>query len=67
MSFEPSTSNLRILSRNISINNLQKKIKIFQIPLTDKKNTFLEIFERKFGEGESHNTLDENIGFDGKR
>ena len=67
MSFEPSTSNLRILSRNISINNLQKKIKIFQIPLTDKKNTFLEIFERKFGEGESHNTLDENIGFDGKK
>ena len=67
VSFEPSTSNLRILSRNISINNLQKKIKIFQIPLTDKKNTFLEIFERKFGEGESHNTLDENIGFDGKK
>ena len=67
VSFEPSTSNLRILSRNISINNLQKKIKIFQIPLTDKKNTFLEIFERKFGEGESHNTLDEKIGFDGKK
>ena len=27
----------------------------------------MEIFERKFGEGESHNTLDENIGFDGKK
>lgn len=67
ISFEPSTSNLRILSRNISINNLQKKIKIFQIPLIDKKNSFSEMFERKFGEGESHNTLDQNIGFDGKK
>ena len=28
VSFEPSTSNLRILSRNISINNLENKIKI---------------------------------------
>ena len=26
ISFEPSTSNLRVLSRNISINNLEKKI-----------------------------------------
>ena len=36
--FEPSTSNLRILSRNISINNLEKNIKILPIPLTNKRN-----------------------------
>ena len=33
ISFEPSTSNLRVLSRNISINHLENKIKIFQIPV----------------------------------
>ena len=65
ISFEPSTSNLRILSRNISINNLEKKIKIFQIPLGFEKNKFLEFNERKFNEGESHNSLDKNIDFEG--
>ena len=67
VSFEPSTSNLRILSRNISINNLEKKIKIFQIPLGPEKNKFLEFNERKFNEGESHNSLDKNIDFEGKQ
>lgn len=67
ISFEPSTSNLRILSRNISINNLEKKIKIFQLPLGVNKNKFLEFSERKFNEGESHNSLDKNINFEGKK
>ena len=67
ISFEPSTSNLRILSRNISINNLEKKIKIFQLPLGENKNKFLEFSERKFNEGESHNSLDKNIDFEGKK
>ena len=35
ISFEPSSSNLRILSRNISINNLENKIKICQFPLSN--------------------------------
>ncbi len=67
ISFEPSTSNLRILSRNISINNLENKIKIFQIPLGTYKNQFKKFYERKFNEGESHNSLDENIDFEGKK
>ena len=46
--FEPSTSNLRILSRNISENNLNNKIKINQLPLTDKNNKFLEMQESEF-------------------
>ena len=33
ISFEPSTSNLRVLSRNIFINKFENKIKIFPIPL----------------------------------
>ena len=67
ISFEPSTSNLRILSRNISINNLENKIKIFQLPLGFYKNKFLDFHERKFNEGESHNSLNENIDFEGKK
>jgi len=67
ISFEPSTGNLRILSRNISINNLEKKIKIFQLPLGEEKNKFLEFNERKFNEGESHNSLDKSIDFEGKK
>ena len=66
ISFEPSTSNLRILSRNISINHLESKIKIFQIPLGIHKNNFLEFSEGKFIEGESNNSIDKNINFEGK-
>ena len=40
VSFEPSTSNLRILSRNISVNKLENNIKINQFPLTDKENEY---------------------------
>ena len=67
ISFEPSTSNLRILSRNISINNLESKIKIFQVPLGINKNNFLEFNEGKFIEGESNNSIDKNIDFEGKK
>ena len=42
-SFEPSTSNLRVLSRNIFLNNLSEKISISQFPLTSVKNIFLDI------------------------
>ena len=41
VSFEPSFNNLPILSRNIFINNLQNKITICQIPLSEKINKFL--------------------------
>ena len=43
------------------------KIKIFQIPLGTYENQFLEFNERKFNEGESHNSLDKNIDFEGKK
>lgn len=66
ISFEPSTSNLRILSRNISINHLESKIKIFQVPIGVNKNNFLKFNEGKFIEGESNNSIDENIDFEGK-
>ena len=40
IAFEPSSSNLRVLTRNISINNLEKNIKVVPIPLTNKENIF---------------------------
>jgi FkbM family methyltransferase len=64
--FEPSTSNLRILSRNISKNNLSSKIRINQFPLTNQKNKFLEMQELEFIEGWSMNSFGENIDFEGK-
>ena len=54
--FEPSTSNLRILSRNIFLNNLQKKIKIFPIALNDY-DTFSLFNEHKFVEAGALNTV----------
>ncbi len=65
ISFEPALSNLRVLSRNISINNFSNKIKIFQVALSNKKNTFQEFNESIFQEGGSLNTFGEKFGFDG--
>ena len=66
ISFEPSTSNLRVLSRNISINNLENKIKILSAPLSNKENQFLTMNEGDFVEGGALNTFGENYDFAGK-
>ncbi len=66
IAFEPSTSNLRILTRNISINNLEKKIKVVPIPLTNKENIFQEMKENNFIEGGALNSFGENYNFEGK-
>jgi FkbM family methyltransferase len=67
ISFEPSTSNLRVLSRNISINKLQNKIKIFQIPLGNKKNKFLKMKESAFVEGSALHVFGENYNYKGEK
>ena len=66
ISFEPSTSNLRVLSRNISINNLENKIKILSAPLSNKENQFLTMNEGNFIEGGALNTFGENYDFAGE-
>ena len=63
--FEPSTSNLRVLSRNIYINNLHENIFINQLPLSNKPNIFLPMKENDFQEGVSLNTFGENFNFEG--
>ena len=65
--FEPSTSNLQTLSRNISINKLNEKIKICQIPLTNKNNSFLMMKESQFEEGGALNVFGENFDFQGNK
>ena len=66
IAFEPSSSNLRVLTRNISINNLENKIKVVSIPLTNKENIFQEMKEGQFIEGGAMNSFGEKFGFDGK-
>lgn len=66
ISFEPSTSNLRILSRNISINNLEEKININQFPLSNVENKYLMFNESKFIEGLSLHSFGEEKDFEGK-
>jgi len=67
ISFEPSTSNLRVLSRNISINKLEKKIKICQIPLGNNKNKFLTMKESVFMEGSALHAFGGNYNYEGKK
>ena len=64
--FEPSTSNLRTLSRNISIKNLQNRININQFALSDKKNIYQTMHETHFIEGHSMSTFSYNTDFEGK-
>ena len=66
-SFEPSTSNLRVLTRNISINNLQEQIIINQFPLTNKINEYLNFKESRFQEGSASNVFGENFDFEGNK
>ena len=66
IAFEPSSSNLRVLTRNISINSLEKNIKVFPMPLTNKKNVFQEMREGHFTEGGALNTFGEKFDFEGK-
>ncbi len=66
ISFEPSSSNLRILTRNISINNLENNIKVIPIPLTNKENTFQIMNESHFVEGGALNSFGKTFDYTGK-
>ena len=66
IAFEPSSSNLRVLTRNISINNLEKNIKVVSMPLTNKKTIFQEMKEAQFIEGGAMNSFGEKFDFEGK-
>ena len=67
ISFEPSTSNLRVLSRNISINNLSDKISINQFAWVNLVNVHETMNETKFEEGYSMSTFYYQTDFQGIR
>ena len=66
-SFEPSTSNLRILSRNININELQDKIFINQFPLTDRDKGYQLMMESDFREGGALHSFGKDLNFEGNK
>jgi FkbM family methyltransferase len=66
-SFEPSTSNLRTLSRNVSINNLQNKICIIPFALSNLENKFLLLREKNFTEGGALNAFGVDYDYSGKK
>ena len=61
ISFEPSTSNLRVLSRNIALNKLSDKISIYQPALNKVENSFMMFQESQFIEGWSMNQFSNDI------
>jgi FkbM family methyltransferase len=65
ISFESSMNNLRVLSKNISINNFQNNIKLFQLPLLDKKNIFMTMNETNDIEGAAHNSFGKSLDDEG--
>ena len=66
-SFEPSTSNLRVLSRNLSINGLENKIYINQFPLMINDNTHDLMMESTFMEGGALHSFGKDLDFQGNK
>lgn len=68
ISFEPSTSNLRILTRNININKLQDKINVNQLALSNfNSNKFQNMNESNFLEGAALHSFNKKLDFEGKK
>lgn len=65
--FEPSATNLAILSRNIFLNNLDKRISIIQLPLSNQKLQLNIMKEGFVDEGGSMNSFGVGYGFNGKK
>ena len=66
VSFEPSTNNTRVLSKNISKNNLENLIKIYPCALSNVKNTFFDMNESSTIEGSAHSSFGKSIDQYGK-
>ena len=66
-SFEPSTNNLRVLTKNIFINDYQDSIKIIPLPLSNKKFQFNKMQDNIFEEGGALNSYGVDFNFEGKK
>ena len=67
VAFEPSMSNLNILTRNVYINNLNEKIIINQFPLTEFENQYLMMNESSLEEGSGLHAFGVNYNFEGNK
>ena len=67
ISFEPSSLNLSLLSRNISTNNLSDRVTINQIPLTNNSNEFMQFKETSLIEGSALKAFGVNYDFKVKK
>ena len=67
IAFEPSTNNLRTLSRNIYLNDLTEKVIISQIALSDKKNKYLTMRESNFIEGSAESAFGVDTDYEGNK
>lgn len=63
-SFEPSTLNLGLLTKNISVNRLQEQIVVVPIPLASK-NQIARLHMSALEEGGAHSTFGAMFGHDG--
>ena len=66
ISFEPSSNNLRVLTRNISINGLEERISVFANPLSNKNEKFLMMQDNEFREGGHLILMEKNLTLKGK-
>ena len=66
VSFEPSTNNLKILSTNIAINNLQNYIKLVPFGLGKNINFFYIMNESSNVEGSANHSLGDNLNYRGE-
>ena len=66
IAFECSPSAVLSISKNISLNNLEDRISIFQLGLTNKKSTFLMLKEDKDSLGDQMISLGKNFDYENK-
>tara|TARA_Y100000590_G_scaffold387673_1_gene461435 strand:- start:69 stop:941 length:873 start_codon:yes stop_codon:yes gene_type:complete len=67
VAFECSPSAVLAISKNISLNNFENRISIFQLGLSNKKNSFLMLKEDKDSLGDQFNSLGKDFDFENQK
>tara|TARA_B100000989_G_C19457236_1_gene434607 strand:- start:62 stop:934 length:873 start_codon:yes stop_codon:yes gene_type:complete len=67
VAFECSPSAVLAISKNISLNNFENRISIFQLGLSNRKNRFLMLKEENDSLGDQFNSLGKNFDFENQK
>lgn len=67
VAFECSPSAVLAISKNISLNNFENRISIFQLGLSNSKNSFLMLKEEKDSLGDQFNSLGKDFDFENQK